>query len=497
MILEKYTAMNKNIPHSKNPDYTPTNLWTWSATNLASGIRAKKISSREVTQSCLKRIEEINPHINALTEFDIEEAYRSADKADKEVSNGSPLGPLHGIPISTKINVDERGRSTTNGVRMFAQNIATEDCPSISKVRSAGAVLLGRTNAPAFALRWFSNNSFHGKTLNPWSMENTPGGSSGGAAAAVAVGMMPISIGNDVGGSIRYPSYCCGVTGLRPTVGRIPRWFGPTQLDQPLCVQTMATDGPIARSVSDLRLALSAMSGYDPRDLLSLPFQFSRSSPSKPVRVGLLKEVGNLKNSNNVNNSLDTAAKYLSDAGYIVEEIDLPLLEESYRQWYFLALSELSGFQPMMEQSGDDGAIIAIKYMREVSREWWGDSPTLADFSNTYARRGSLISNLQIFMEKYPIIVLPISTEQALRQDVDIESIEGMRSSIKANWSMMAIANLGFPAVSIPIRSSNNLPSGVQILGRRFHEEDILDAAEIIEAREGVRHPIDPVWLEG
>lgn len=465
--------------------------WAWSAVDLAKAIRTRKLSSREAVESCLTRIDAINPQINAFTEVNHEEALASADAADRALAAGEQLGPLHGVPLSTKVNIDQRGRATTNGVTLFANHMASEDSPSVARVRQAGAILAARSNVPAFSLRWFSSNVLHGVTLNPWDKGHTPGGSSGGAAAAVATGMMPLAIGNDIGGSIRHPAFCCGVTGIRPTVGRIPRWFGPTNMDQPLCVQAMATDGPIARSVGDLRLALSVMSGFDPRDPLSLPLPYTLEPAVRPIRVGVLRNTGTPVTAA-VEAALKDAASYLADAGYCVEEVELPILEEAYRLWYLLALQELQEITPLIEQSGDQGALQAMQYTCKVAKDWWGAEPSLSDFMHGYARRGTLIVQLQAFLETYPILLLPVSAEQAFPQDLDIENINGMRRAVEANWSMMAIANLGFPAMSVPIGVAGGLPCGVQLLGRRFREEDLLDAAEAIEARAGNLTPINP-----
>lgn len=485
-ITQKVESMTNDTQHISNA------LWSWSAVDLAKGIRTRQLSSREVVESCLERIDAINPIINAFTEVNHEQALAAADEADRAVACGDVLGPLHGVPLSTKVNIDQRGHATTNGVTLFAGNIATEDSPSIAKVRQAGAILTARSNVPAFSLRWFSNNNLHGDTLNPWNKGHTPGGSSGGAAAAIAAGMMPIAIGNDLGGSIRHPAYCCGVTGIRPTVGRVPRWFGPKNLDQPFCVQVMATDGPIARSVADLRLALSAMSGFDPKDLLSLPLSYNTQNSQSLKRVGLLRKSAEVTITPEVSAALDRAADYLSDAGYIVEEIELPFLEEAYRLWYLLALEEFREMLPLMEQAGDQGALTAIKYFFKVAGDWWGTQPTLSDYMHGYARRGSLITQLQTLLETYPVVLLPVSAEQAFTQNVDIESVESMRRVMKANWSMMGIANLGFPALSVPVGIENGLPCGVQLLGRRYRECDLFDAAQIIEARAGRLTPIDP-----
>src|SRR5699024_5205382 len=200
----KTNPVPKNVPGEK------TELWQWTASELAAAIRARKVSSREAVQSSLDRIEEVNPKLNALVEVYGDEALLAADKADQAVASGEKLGPLHGVPTSIKVNTDEKGKATTDGVVAFKDNIAEKDAPIVSNLRKAGSIFVGRSNAPAFAYRWFTNNDLHGRTLNPWNQSKTPGGSSGGAAAAVASGMLPFAHGNDIGGSVRHPAYASG-----------------------------------------------------------------------------------------------------------------------------------------------------------------------------------------------------------------------------------------------------------------------------------------------
>jgi amidase len=190
-------------------------LWSWSAVDLARAIATREISSREAVQSTLDRTAQVNPALNAVVEVLADEALTAADAADAAVKAGSELGPLHGVPVTTKVNVDQRGCATTNGVVEFRNVIATEDSPVVANFRKAGAVIVGRTNTPAFSHSWFTDNDLHGATYNPWSRRLTPGGSSGGAASAIAAGIGAIAHGNDFGGSIRYPAYACGVAGLR------------------------------------------------------------------------------------------------------------------------------------------------------------------------------------------------------------------------------------------------------------------------------------------
>src|SRR5215207_1479383 len=480
--------------HGRGRAELPDELWRWTGVELAAGIRTRQISSREAVESCLARIEQVNPQLNALIEISSDKALDMADAADRAVANGEALGPLHGVPISIKVNSDQAGHATTNGVVAFKDNIAEVDSPHVKKLREAGAVFVGRSNTPAFSYRWFADNDLHGRTHNPWHAGRTPGGSSGGASSAVASGMLPITHGNDIGGSIRYPAYACGVVGIRPTVGRLPSWYGPTDADEALSVQSMLVQGPLARTVGDLRIALDAMSGFDPRDPFTVPVPLASDNASlpRPIRVGLLRDVGVATPQSAVKDALDTAAGWLTEAGYVVEEIELPLLAEAYRLWYLLCMEEFRQIMPLVEEIGDEGMKGAAVTYYAAAKDWWGEKPDLDAYMNGYARRGTLIGRLQGFMQDYPLVLLPISAEQAFEHDADIASIERGQRVVAAQWSMMAIPTLGFPALSVPTGVVDGLPIGVQLLGRRFREDTVFDAAEVIEARCGTLTPIDP-----
>ncbi|GAA1033604.1 MULTISPECIES: amidase family protein [Amycolatopsis] len=197
-------------------------LWRLTALEARTAILNGSLSSKEVVQAALDRIAEVNPAVNALVEVDGEHALAAADRADGALRRGQALGALHGLPVATKVNSDQAGHATTDGVVEFRDRVAAEDSPVVANLRKAGAVIVGRTNTPAFSHNWFTDNDLYGATMNPWNRQLTPGGSSGGAAAAIATGMCALAQGNDLGGSVRFPAFACGIVGLRPTVGRIP-----------------------------------------------------------------------------------------------------------------------------------------------------------------------------------------------------------------------------------------------------------------------------------
>lgn len=237
-------------------------IWRLSATDLASKIRSRKISAKEAASAALARLDAVNPAINAVVDHRPEETLAQAEAIDTAIAKGEDTGVLAGVPITVKVNVDQAGFATTNGVRLQRDLVAQFNNPVVDNLRKAGAVIVGRTNAPAFSYRWFTTNLLHGDTKNPRDPAITPGGSSGGAAAAVTAGIGHIAHGTDIAGSIRYPAYACGVHGLRPTVGRIPA-FNASLPERSIGGQITAVSGPLARTVGDLRLALAAMSQRD------------------------------------------------------------------------------------------------------------------------------------------------------------------------------------------------------------------------------------------
>lgn len=472
---------------------TTDEFWRWPATRLARGIAAGEISSREVVASHIARIEAVNPKVNALVDVRPDEALAAARVADDMVAARVELGPLHGLPVAVKVNSDQAGYATTNGVVAWADEIAHEDSAHVAIMRRSGAVFLGRSNSPAFSYRWFTTNDLHGRTLNPWSAAHTPGGSSGGAAAAVATGMVPLAQGNDIGGSIRYPAHACGIVGLRPSVGRLAHSLYPPGQDQALSTQVMSVDGPLARSIDDVRLLYAGMVAHgDPRDPFHAPGAVATPLPKNPRRVGLLRDVGACAPSAVVNRSLDTAAERLRAAGYEVDEIELPLLEEAWRLWYLLALEEFRVIMPLVDQIGDEGMKKAAAAYYSCAADWWGETPSLVDYMSGYARRGTLIAELGQFLQEYPIVLLPASAEEVFEQDADIVSLERGREVVAAQWMNMAIPLLGFPALTVPTGVAQGLPTGVSLLGRRYDEESLLDVGAVIEAGTGILTPIDP-----
>src|SRR6202020_2459861 len=239
--------------------------WRLPAHELAGLVTLKKVSAKEAATSALARLDAVNPAINAVVDHRPEDVLAQAAAIDAAIARGEAAGPLAGVPVTVKVNIDQAGFANTNGLKLQRDVIAATNSPVIDNLRKAGAIILGRTNCPAFSYRWFTTNQIHGDTKNPRDPSITPGGSSGGAGAAVAAGIGHIAHGTDIAGSIRYPAYVNGVHGLRPTVGRVAA-FNAALPERPIGPQISAVSGPLARTIGDLRIALAAMSAPDMRD---------------------------------------------------------------------------------------------------------------------------------------------------------------------------------------------------------------------------------------
>jgi amidase len=394
------------------------------------------------------------------------------------------------VPTAIKANTDEIGHATTNGVRAWAERIATDDAIVTARLRVAGAVFVGRTNTPAFSMRWCADNDLHGRTHNPWHHGRTPGGSSGGAGAAIASGMVALAQGNDYGGSIRYPAHACGIAGLRPSPGLIPRAVGASAAPDSVSAQLMAVQGPLARTIGDLRVALAVMSGADPRDPFSVPASPSPVEPG-PCRVGLVRDPGVVAPDPVVDQALDAAAGWLGDAGYAVEEVDLGLFAEAYRLWYLLTIEDNRRGLDLITELGGEGASRSFRTQLAVAGQWWPQAPSVVDVLGGYDRRGTLIRELHAVLGELPLLLMPVSAEQAFEHGEDIESDTAAIRLAAAQWPCMALPLLGVPGLSVSAGVYGDLPVGVQLVGGRFSDHRLLDAGEVIEARAGVPSPIE------
>jgi amidase len=460
-------------------------FWELDATDQARLIRTGRASAREAVSSALARLEAVNPQINAVVQFMAEEALAAADAADAKRARGEALPPLHGVPVTVKVNVDQVGYATTNGIVAFKDAVAKEDAPVVANLRAAGGIIVGRTNLPAFSMRIFSDNALHGRTLNPLDPTVSAGGSSGGAGASVAVGIGAIAHGNDIGGSVRIPAMYNGVVGLRPSLGRVPAFNPSQQVARPFGSQMMAVQGPHTRTVRDCRLALAAMAAGDPRDTrwVDAPLE----GPAAPKRVALVVDNpgGTLHPAQA--EAVRTAGRHLAAAGYEVEEVSPPDLEAIVQCWMDIGSNELfPALLPRMRQLGDPMAIASMELWNEIVPPSGFEA-----FLRAIANRDLYIWKWLEFMQDRPLVVLPTMGSLAPVHDLDTTREGQMQVLDQIRVSLIAPV-LGLPSLAVPVGWHGRLRPGVQIMAPRFREDLCLDAGEVIEAAEGIVSPVDP-----
>ena len=463
-------------------------LWQLDATDLARLIRTGQASAREAVDSVLGRLHKVNPAINAVVRVFEAEARAAAETADAARARGHALQPLHGVPVTVKINVDQAGQPTDNGVVPLKDFIAKEDSPVVANLKHAGAIIVGRTNAPAFSMRIFSDNALHGRTLNPRDPTVTPGGSSGGAGASIATGICPIAHGNDIGGSVRIPAYCNGVVGLRTGFGRIPS-FNPTAANagRPVGGILMAVQGPHTRTVRDARLALEVMARGDRRDWRWNDVPMQGPPPARPIKVAIVPEFPGSKTHPAQAAAVRRAAAHLKAAGYVVDEILPPDLERGVELWHMIIATESYGaLWPQMQKMGDPDGIAAMRSWFEIHKP-----VDLAAYAGALTEREGVVFRWMGFMQQWPLVILPTLADVPPKQVSDT-TVEGQAAIFDSMRPTLMAPLLGLPGLAVPVGSHGKLRTGVQIMAMRNREDLCLDAGEVIEAAEGVVTPIDP-----
>lgn len=454
-------------------------LWALSASQIAALVSHRHISALEVATATLDRMQAVNPSINAVVECKPEEVWARAKAVDAAIAQGQNVGPLAGVPVSIKVNVDQKGYATTNGITLQKDLIANSNSPIVDSFLAAGAVPIGRTNTPAFSYRWFTNNLLHGATHNPRNHRLTPGGSSGGAAAAVAAGIGAIAHGTDIAGSVRYPAYACGVHGLRPSLGRIAAFNGTATKDRSIGGQIMAVSGPLARTIDDLRLALHAMAQPDARDPWWVPAPLYGDERPRTAAVCLRPD--GMETAPELCEQLLQAAHKLRDAGWIVEEVaHLPPLKEALPLQITLWLGDdYAGQVATAEKEGDAGAIAALAGQKEFAQ-----SLGMADYSNALTQRLTIARAWQLFLEKYSLVLLPPSAQLPFEDNLDLRSPTDYQQVWTAQMPMIALPITGLPSLCMCTDiTAENIPLGIQMVAPRFREDICLAAAQAIEAR--------------
>jgi amidase len=466
-------------------------IWELSATELAQRISRRELSSIEVVNAHLARINAVNPSLNAIVRVLADEARAAAALADRRLAAGENLGPLHGVPFTVKENIDMAGLPTTWGVPALAQAVVPMDAPVVERMRAAGAIPIGRTNLPDMALRVHTVSSLHGLTRNPWHPERTAGGSSGGEASALASGMSPIGLGNDIGGSLRNPANACGIASIRPTAGRVPDAGYVPREDHLLAAQLMMVQGPMARRVGDVRLGLRILMGVHPRDPWSIDAPFEGPPLPRPLRVAVVTEPPGGSTHPAVAATVRRAARALADAGYEVEEVCPPRYEDAISCWARLIMGDFASvLEPLVQIMGAD----AVTFLNTANR----GVPPLADtkaFSDLMVERHGIARAWSIYMADKPLLLSPTWTQLPFVHGFDSASPEGTAATMEMIRPVVPANLLGLPSACVPAGrdEATGLPIGVLVTGQRLRDDLCLEAAEVIEGRLGVITPINPI----
>jgi amidase len=434
-----------------------------SAAELAGMVRSGEVSRREVVEAHLAQVERANPAVNALVDMRAEQALAEAGAAD---SGDTPTGgPLDGVPVSIKENFDVEGMATTRGVVARRDLVADRDETAVRRLREAGAIVIGKGNMPDHAMRWNTISSLHGDTLNPRDTSLTAGGSSGGDAAAVAAGMVPIGLGTDYRGSIRVPASWCGVSGLRSSVGLVPKSPVTPPLDPMPSYDAMSSVGPIARSIDDLELALDVLIGPDPADPSALAVD-PRPASAEPPPVALVMDETGVAVEPEVERAVRKTADALRDAGYRVDEGVAPDMRRATELWAEIVATEVARVgSAALDQLGETG-----RQHADLSTGRYELGTDVARYVAAQIERRAIAREIGAFMDRYPLVLAPgpgitappLDFDHMLSEDATRELLDHMRSIPWVNV-------LGLPGLA--------LPNCAQIVARRFHDRDALAAA--------------------
>lgn len=451
------------------------------AVTLAQHIREKKVSAVEVAEAHLQKIERLNPKLNAFVEVNPERVRSEAGEADAAVGSGTALGPLHGVPISIKSSIEVAGMKCEAGTRLRAGVVAKQDAPLVARLRHAGAIVLGVTNTPEILMAWETDNALYGRTNSPWDLERTPGGSSGGEAAAIAAGMSAGGVGSDGGGSIRVPAHFSGICGLKPTPGRIPSTGHFPPSGGPFAL--IGVVGPMARTVGDLKLLFEVMQGPDDGESCAapVPVRWPEVEEVKRLRIGYFEDDGRTPVNLEIREAVRTAAEALRQAGFEVEPFRPEGLEEARVIWkkFFVKVGGML-ISPMFRGRESDCSPTLKQFLA-----WSAAEPELSGegLLEAWIRRDTLRAEFLAQMRKYPILLCPAAAVPAFRHGERTWTIDEKTVQYLDAWSYTEWFNLlGNPAAVVPVsQSAEGLPIGVQIVGRLWEEEQVLAVAAALE----------------
>lgn len=456
-----------------------------SAREIAAQVRSKAISPVEVAHDHLERIERLNPKLNAFVDYKPESVLAQARCAEEAILRGVELGPLHGVPVSIKSSIDVAGHRCEAGSRLRAGHIAVEDAPLVKRLRAAGAVILGVTNAPELLMAWETDNLLYGRTNNPWDLSRTAGGSSGGEAAAIAAGLSAGGVGSDGGGSIRVPAHFCGICGLKPTPGRIPSTGHFPKSGGPFGL--IGVVGPMGRTAEDVRTLFEVMAGWDEGDPCAAPVAVREVSETavRAVTVGFFEDDGRTPVTVETRLGVSRAVGLLASCGFRLEPFLPEGLEDARQRWWeFFGTAGGMILGPMLSRHESELSPILREFLR-----WTHAAPahTGESLLGAWLGRDAVREKILLQMRKCPVLICPTAAIPAFRHGEREWQVEKKTVKYLDAWSYCEWFNLlGFPAVVVPMGwSDEGLPIGVQVVGRPWEEEVVLAVAAKLEAERG------------
>ena len=464
-------------------------LWRMGAGELAALTRSGEVSATEAVGAAIARMHAVNPGLNAVVTDLSDQALERAGALDAARAGGAAPGPLHGVPVTIKINVDQKGQATSNGLEVLRDAIAPGDAPFVKALQDAGAVVIGRTNTPEFSFRPDTDNPLFGRTHNPWGRHVSAGGSSGGAGSAVMAGIGALAHGNDIGGSLRFPAAANGAVTVKPGLGRVAAWNPSQTAERGMLAQMMSCQGLIVRQARDLHAAMPTVIAPDARDPWHVPLPWQGPAIDGPLRIGWTDATFGFDLHPEVARALAAARAALSDAGYILEEIAPPAMPEAGTLGYSALMTEVAALM------GPDIARHGSQTLQDIFQQYYKFAPPLPmdDYLRAVARRTAFAREWSLLSERYPLVLTPFLPQPFFTPGRDAEGAEGALEALgSAIWSY-AMNFMNLPAGNLPAGLAQldrgPVPIGVQIVGRRWREDLVVDAMIAIEDRLGALAP--------
>lgn len=447
---------------------------------MAAAVRSKEISSDELVHACLQRIAEVNPRLNAVVQIDPEQSLKDARDADQALARGDLTGPLHGVPFTLKDAIESRGMICTGGTEGRAHYIPSQDAVVVDRLRRAGAILLGKTNCPELGWAWEADNLIYGRTNNPFELKLSPGGSSGGESAIIAVGGSPLGLGSDAGGSVRFPAHCTGIASIKPTSGRVPRtghFPGPGGL-----LDALWQIGPLARYVEDLALVLPVISGVDGHDaaVAPVPLGDPQRVDVRALRVAFHTGNGIVTPSLEVVSAVKNAAGLLAKAGVTVEEARPAAIERTYEVYFGLFTADGgAGIEALLKEAGTQRIHPLLE--RVLALQHNGGARSVAEFAGRVDRWDAYRREMLEFMSDYDAMVCPVCSFTGMEHGSTYDRLPCFSYTMAFNLT-------GWPAAVVRGGTSGEgLPIGIQIASKPWREDVALAVAQLLQQTQHAR----------